>query len=464
MKVLRRLRLSSIVTVMVWGAVIGVMFAGNFNPSRAADDAAPAGPTPTFVGMKTCVVCHAKAADPWLAGAHGKVLSDETLPADAFGCEACHGAGSLHVGSTGKQPMPQTCRDKSAAEAVCMKCHMRGDDSKLPSTWLNLNPRNWRRTRHARSNTACLTCHQIHSTNEHALSQPPADLCLSCHKQTVINPEAGGYTHTPVATGQCLLCHTPHGGSARHNLVDKVAAACLSCHPITDALRATHGQYAVDEANCTSCHNPHSFDRARKLIRKTEHAPFRKCGTCHVASEGTVKPALLKPQKQLCLGCHPAAKIMPEKTADGKPIKGHAPVQQGLCTTCHNPHASDRETLMKDRVDNACFMCHSKTEDETLRPFEHKPVTTGNCLLCHSPHGSPNDKLLVKPPLEQCQPCHATQMKFSHPVGMRGNKPVIDPTTKKMLTCARCHALHGSNVANLLPNEEIDLCRGCHKH
>ncbi|MEI6500095.1 MAG: cytochrome c3 family protein [Armatimonadota bacterium] len=463
MRVLRPLLVTTRLPLMVWGILLGSALIGVLNPSRAADGPKTDEPQASYVGMKMCAVCHAKTAEPWLAGAHGKALSDTALPEGMFGCEACHGPGSRHVGSTGKQPMPETCQDKTTAEAACVKCHMRGEGSATPATWPNLKARNWQRTLHARNGTSCLSCHKIHGPNEQALSQPAGELCLSCHK-TLVNPEPAGYTHAPVAKGQCLLCHTPHGGPARHDLIDKVGTTCLSCHPLNDALRAAHGKYAVDQADCTSCHNPHSFDRARKLLRKTEHAPLRKCELCHTPSDGAAKPGLVKPVKELCVSCHPTAKIMPEKNAAGEPMKAHPPVAQGLCTACHNPHASDHDKLMKDRVDNTCFQCHATTETETLRPVSHKPLTTGNCLLCHQAHASANRKLLSKPPLEECLPCHATQMKFSHPVGMRQGKPVIDPSTKQMLTCARCHAIHGATVPRLLPAEESDLCRSCHKH
>jgi predicted CXXCH cytochrome family protein len=118
---------------------------------------------------------------------------------------------------------------------------------------------------------------------------------------------------------------------------------------------------------------------------------------------------------------------------------------------------------MKDRLNNVCFACHSKIEAATLLPVQHKPVAEGNCLLCHQPHVSPYQRLLRKSPLQECLPCHATQMRFSHPVGMVAGKPVIDPTSGKMLVCSRCHAIHGSETANLLPMEENDLCRSCHQ-
>lgn len=448
---------SAVAALLVVGGLLALVSAGGPPRAQAADEAAA-----TFVGMKTCAACHAKIAEPWLAGAHGKALTDTNLPEGLFGCEACHGAGSRHVGSTGKQPITETMANAATADAVCAKCHLRGEDSKAPAAWPNLNPRDWRKTLHARSNTSCTSCHKVHGGAEHALAQPAGDLCLSCHK-TVINPEAGGYTHAPVAKGQCTLCHTPHGSSGRHNLIPRVGTACLSCHQMDDALRAAHGKYAVDEADCTSCHNPHSTDRTRHLLRQTEHAPFRKCEVCHKPSEGQAKPALVKPVKELCTGCHPTSKIMPAKDENGKKTTAHAPVQNGMCTACHNPHAADQPALVKDRLENTCFLCHGNVEAETQRPLQHKPMATGNCLLCHKAHASANEKLMARPPLEQCQPCHSSQMKFTHPVGMKGDKPVIDPTTKKMLTCARCHAVHGANVRGLLPVEEDDLCRGCHK-
>jgi predicted CXXCH cytochrome family protein len=471
MQTTRRMSGRTIIAALVFLALAGITVSAICRPSRAAaaaaaeaKDAAPA-EQPRYVGMKACLACHAKVAEGWADAGHGKALSDPALPEDELGCEACHGPGSIHVGSLGKKQIPEPCQDVAKGEAVCAKCHLREEGSKLPEAWPNLRSRHWQRTLHARQGTSCLSCHQVHGGAPRALKQAPEELCLSCHK-AVVNDQEGGFTHDPVAKGQCLLCHLPHGGAARHNLVDKPATACLKCHPAGEALQKPHSQYAVAEADCLSCHNPHSFDRERKLVRKSEHQPFaeRKCEICHLPSEGSAAPALIKPQKQLCLGCHPAEKIMPAKRPDGRPMVQHPPVEQGLCTTCHNPHASDHGKLVKDRLDYACFLCHGKIEDATLQPKQHKPVATGNCLLCHQAHVSAEPKLLTKPPVDACQPCHGTQMKFSHPVGMRDGKPVLDPNTKQMLVCARCHAVHGSKLDNLMPREVDDLCRECHKH
>jgi predicted CXXCH cytochrome family protein len=348
-------------------------------------------------------------------------------------------------------------------EQTCGKCHL-PDKTGAAAAAPVLNAKHWRRTSHARQGISCLTCHKAHGDSQHLLQKPPSELCRECHPQ-VIN-KSDGYTHRPVSEGQCLLCHTPHGGSARHNLLDKVSDACLSCHqPGAPGFVTAHSGYTVEKSDCLSCHNPHSFDRGRALLRKAEHAPFaaRQCAVCHGQATADAKPALVKPVKELCLTCHPANTVMPTTGEGGKELVQHPPAQQGLCTQCHNPHASDRPKQMKDRTDYVCFSCHGGIEDATLSQYRHKPVTTGDCSLCHRGHTSPEKHLLNKESIALCNGCHTTQGKFSHPVGVWKGKPIRDPNTKQTLTCARCHAVHGSRFATLLPEDEDMLCRGCHK-
>jgi predicted CXXCH cytochrome family protein len=138
-------------------------------------------------------------------------------------------------------------------------------------------------------------------------------------------------------------------------------------------------------------------------------------------------------------------------------------VDQGLCTVCHNPHATPQPKALKDRVDYVCFFCHSKTEEATLQTYRHKPVSTGNCLLCHRGHVAPHQQLLNNGPIELCSTCHATQGKFTHPVGVWKGKPTLVPGTKETMVCSHCHAVHGSPYDGILPQEETALCRTCHK-
>jgi predicted CXXCH cytochrome family protein len=261
-----------------------------------------------------------------------------------------------------------------------------------------------------------------------------------------------------------MLCHNPHGSGVPNDVVQTIGDSCRSCHPVgAPGFADAHAKYSMEQSSCVSCHNPHSFDRGKALLGKNQHTPFaaRRCNVCHQGGAGS-RPSLIKPQKELCLGCHPASSIMPAKNAAGAPMVQHGPVTQGLCTTCHNPHATDHPNHLKAKLDQTCFVCHGKVEEATLSLHEHAPVATGNCLLCHEGHTSPEAHLLNRPPIQLCESCHTTQGRFSHPVGLLNGRTVRDPNTGGMLVCASCHAVHGSDTGYLLPQEETALCRSCH--
>jgi predicted CXXCH cytochrome family protein len=311
---------------------------------------------------------------------------------------------------------------------------------------------------------ACTACHRVHGGEGKLLQEAPETLCRSCHQE--MQPKDGAYMHAPVAQGQCLACHTPHGGSLRHNLLDEASAACRACHPPeAEGFAAAHFGYPVTESKCLSCHDPHSTDRAQKLVAKRQHAPFaaHECDACHTTESGGPSASLKKPVKELCATCHPPSKTHPAKDAQGRALGRHVPVDQGLCTVCHNPHASTQPKALKDRVDYVCFFCHAKTEEATLQTHRHKPVTTGNCLLCHRGHVASAPQLLTNDPIELCATCHATQGKFTHPVGVWKGKPVRVPGTQETVVCTHCHDVHGSPYRGILPQEEDTLCRTCHK-
>ena len=67
----------------------------------------PAIPGAKFVGMETCAICHEKIAKDFEQTEHARiVVSDEKIEGQA--CEACHGAGNLHVDAQTKQEKKAT--------------------------------------------------------------------------------------------------------------------------------------------------------------------------------------------------------------------------------------------------------------------------------------------------------------------------------------------------------------------
>lgn len=104
------------------------------------------------------------------------------------------------------------------------------------------------------------------------------------------------------------------------------------------------------------------------------HQPFleRKCAHCH-DDENRMRPR--KDLLDACRSCH-ARYFTPEV--------GHAPVQQGQCSECHDPHRSIERSLMKKPILETCVACHD--EPESLSPASHSGADANNCAACHDPH------------------------------------------------------------------------------
>ena len=81
------------------------------------------------------------------------------------------------------------------------------------------------------------------------------------------------------------------------------------------------------------------------------------CSACH-SSHGADQPNLLvKEEKALCLGCHPANAPAFTKAHGGYPV------DQVSCSSCHSPHSSAQPKLLKTSV--------------------HAPVAAAQCETCH---------------------------------------------------------------------------------
>jgi predicted CXXCH cytochrome family protein len=236
-------------------------------------------------------------------------------------------------------------------------------------------------------------------------SEKRNDECISCHGELLKNK----VVHPQLET-TCDICHSSTG--AEHpkknvkgfNLSEKLPVLCFNCHSDfqehMSAYSSVHGAVR-DSVSCMNCHNPHS-------------APSKKL--------------LLDNTNELCLKCHNKTirndsvriKNIGQVLSKAKSI--HSPIESGGCVACHNPHFSEKRSLLtgyfsSDQYVKAvpanfelCFRCHKKdllqaesTEFGTNfrnskrnLHFVHIKGDKGrNCTMCHDIHGAVNDKLIA---------------------------------------------------------------------
>jgi predicted CXXCH cytochrome family protein len=162
---------------------------------------------------------------------------------------------------------------------------------------------------------------------------------------------------------------------------------CLGCHKADKPIFVKqHQGYPVAKARCTSCHDPHGSDK-RGMLYARVHPPVAKamCSQCH-DSPGSANPLRTRSQGlSLCRGCH-AQKVA--QFLDKARV--HRPLLEGAaCLSCHGPHASREAGLLRGEPVAVCGACHADTiRRQEISPTKHAPVRDGKCTACHDPHSS----------------------------------------------------------------------------
>lgn len=187
----------------------------------------------------------------------------------------------------------------------------------------------------------CVSCHEF-GDNLASGDLPKnlgADPCFECHRNK-INMFEKDHIHGPVAGGDCVICHDPHGSSYDYSLRSPEQILCFSCHSFTEkqlGKNVVHEPFRL--GRCSECHDPHSANNKWVLVKSSESL----CLTCH-DPEGTLKwhnhPYNVRPRKGV------AAHLK---------LTGKGRLE---CLSCHNPHASQSEHLLKITNEFTCIGCH----------------------------------------------------------------------------------------------------------
>jgi DmsE family decaheme c-type cytochrome len=350
-----------------------------------------------------CLTCH-KSVIPAKAVSSHKVVTEGA-------CVKCH---DPHA-STNKALLVKAGND------LCVTCHKDVGDTVSKVKF-----------KHAPVSGGCLNCHDPHGSDKSSklLKNPVPTLCLSCHKTDAAN-FTRQHANYPVTKANCVSCHEAHGSNTAAILFDTVhppvaAKRCNQCHVApTEAqpfvtrrvgyelCRGCHSTMlndvfaknrvhwpVVDKVGCLHCHEPHAA-RQKKLLNVDE---AKLCGRCHQDTlEWQAKLAQKEQQEQAA-----ASKIRSEKG-----LLTHQPVQDGACTSCHMPHASDTVRLMNTASTvEGCGACHDWVKHNS-HPMGEKYIDMRNrnrsvdCLSCHRAHGTGNRYMITAAtPTDLCTQCH----------------------------------------------------------
>lgn len=381
---------------------------------------------------KLCLSCH----ETFSATMKKKSIHTPLANGECTGCHSPHAADHGRLLSADPQQ-------------ICFSCH----EGLVPANAKSAHPQV--------AKGECVTCHDPHSSdNKNNLINTDGQLCFSCHQEMGRKIGQNKYPHSPVSD-DCMTCHTPHASADNPNLLKTQAPElCLRCHDASKkTFKSQHLNYPVEQANCSSCHDPHGSSTTSMLYDNV-HQPLqnRMCKQCHVEPTAAQPFETLKTGFELCQGCH---YDMVNDTFNKDRIHWPLADETG-CLNCHSPHASAQSKLMKAPMKQVCGSCHSDTIARQDRAMtKHQPVDDGECSTCHDPHSSNNPFILTESStINLCGQCHDWQTHSTHPIGGE----VIDPRNPNLtLDCLSCHRTHGTEFPHFIYNETInDLCVQCH--
>ena len=256
-------------------------------------------------------------------------------------------------------------------------------------------------------------------------------VCAGCHAvqiatfgQTLMGKLAKNPKHA--AGLSCESCHGP--GSAHVKAGGGRGVGGLVSFRKDDPSRSVEDNNAL----CLGCHEKGN----RILWRGSTHEQREvACTNCHTVMRNLTPKHQLAMATEIdtCSQCHKNKRAEIWRSS-------HMPVREGkmTCTSCHQPHGSYNEALLKEAtVNDTCYRCHAEKRGPFL--FEHPPVRE-NCMNCHEAHGSNNDFLLKISRPRLCQQCHANLT--GHPGNPRNPSSIYAINRE----CQNCHSQHhGSN-------------------
>jgi predicted CXXCH cytochrome family protein len=213
----------------------------------------------------------------------------------------------------------------------------------------------------------------------------------------------------------------------------KRAAICLlmgALFTVQLCYARAHPVRVDDHSNCIDCHADHATGDCVHPALKNG------CTTCHkIENHDDASYIAVQPKESnACLQCHPSAPVQ----------HPHFPYASGMCTYCHDPHASRYPRLLRAKVNDVCLDCH--LQGRVRSPSRYLPTIE-----------------------------LSADYRLGHPYARHPVNGFPDPVSGGEMSCLSCHLPHGGNKLHQLKmgaeipedalnqnTETRDMCEKCH--
>src|SRR5690348_5396893 len=124
LRLLTVIALFTTLALLVWGS------APAQEPAKPDSQSPPSG---DYVGMDTCITCHADQGTHFQNTVMGRAFAHPRTDLEKLGCEACHGPGKAHVDAGGGKDTIAIRFTKDSKNTVeeknnaCLSCHAKGN-------------------------------------------------------------------------------------------------------------------------------------------------------------------------------------------------------------------------------------------------------------------------------------------------------------------------------------------------
>ncbi|MFH1218043.1 MAG: cytochrome c3 family protein [Pseudomonadota bacterium] len=303
-----------------------------------------------------CESCHSAVSSNHPSGAKGDFRLVAEGSDLCFACHDQQGFDGQRKHGPSASGACTTCHDPHSADQpalmrtelqqLCLGCHQDFAKSMKDAPFLHS----------AITKQDCTACHLPHSSPSAGLLKGDStDICFDCHKDIKKKYDTSLAKHKALYIRQrCGNCHSAHFSKYPALLLKQGQELCFGCHGESDANRpeglrnirkdiegkkVVHGPVADGE--CIECHEPHGGSYAKVLngpFPQAFYAPFQPdqydfCFRCHDKELLTAQP--VKDQTSFRNG------------SDNLHFRHVARKQKGrTCRACHSLHASDGQKLI----------------------------------------------------------------------------------------------------------------------